>query len=594
MDAKEEVRARLNIVDVIGEYVTLQRAGRSYRGLSPFTQEKTPSFFVSPDKQIWHCFSTNKGGDIFAFVMEVEGVDFKEALSMLARKAGVELTDYQKGDGAAARRRERLYGLIALATRYFQQAMIQSKVAQDYIFERRRLSKEVVQNFALGYAPDNHTGLTRLLMQRGYSERELVDAGLSTRRRSGLGDLFRGRMMVPLRDPQGRTIGFTGRLIDESIKAPKYLNTPATPLYDKSHHVFGLELAKEPIRRSDYAVVVEGNLDVVSSHQAGVGQVVATAGTAMTEHHLKTIARFSRNIRLCFDGDKAGIAATERVIPLGKTAGVSLSVIVLPEGAKDPDELIQAQGVDAWLAAIAQTRDAVEWVIDEYVRRSDPATAAGKAAISSQALALIRQVDDPVQVQHYVDYLAGKLSIPTAPLLAKLARLASDTSPAARAGAQPARPAEQKTIKAKPAGRDPFAREDTFLAINAMLPAARESLLHVKSEDLHEGRRQQLHDVLSTLGQQPFTPDMLRENETYGKIILLQAEERYGGQQWDAQSLYEEALQLASLINAETIKMKLQNIREQMQQAYEAGDEASRTQLALQYQQLQQRLVRLK
>ncbi len=588
MDAKEEVRARLNIVDVIGEYVRLQRAGRSYRGLSPFTTEKTPSFFVSPDKQIWHCFSTNKGGDIFTFVMEVEGLDFKESLAMLARKAGVELSDYQKGDGMAAKRRERMYGLISLASRYFQQAMIQSKTAQQYIFQQRQLNKQAVQEFAIGYAPDSQTGLTKLLLERGYSADELIDAGLSARRRSGLGDLFRARMMVPLRDPQGRTLGFTGRLIDNDVKAPKYLNTPATILYDKSRHVFGLELAKEAIRQHDYAVVVEGNLDVVTSHQVGVKQVVATAGTALTEYHLTTIARFTPHIRLCFDGDKAGVAATERAIPIAYKTGVNLSVVVLPGSAKDPDELIR-QSVDAWQQAIATARDAVEWVIDEYCTRSDPKSAEGKATISSQALTLIRQVEDPVQVQHYIDYLAKRLSIPSAPLMTKLAT----TKPGQNDGTYveqrgtPDITHPTRTITAvKPVARDNNGNEDVFLALNAAYPDTRRSLELVKKESFHSEQRQQLFTVLTQLGDKPFTPEMLQENETYGKIVLFKAEQRYSGSSWNTDSLYDEAVTLASLMMNQTTKSKLKTISEAMQQAYEIGDESRLAELTREYQML--------
>lgn len=578
MDAKEEVRARLNIVDVIGEYVRLQRAGRSFRGLSPFTQEKTPSFFVSPDKQIWHCFSTNKGGDVFSFIMEVEGMDFKEALALLARKAGVELTQFQQGDGTAAKYRERLYGLITLASRYFQQAMVQSKPAQSYIFEKRQLSKAVVQDFGIGYAPDSMNNLTQLLLQRGYSQRELIDAGLSAQRRSGLADMFRARMMVPLRDPQGRVIGFTGRLLSDEVKAPKYLNTPATILYDKSRHVFGLELAKDALRQVDYAVLVEGNLDVVSSHQAGVRQVVATAGTAMTEFHLKTISRFTPHVRLCFDRDRAGIAATERAIPMARAVGVSLRVVELPDGVKDPDDLIK-QDVTAWQRCIDAARDAVEWVIDEYVSRHDPTSANGKTEISTLALRLVNQIDDPVQVEHYVNYLAGKLAIPAGPLHVKLQSIA-------HAPAEPTAQAQTKQLRLPPSAKDEYSYEDIFLAINTICPPARQSLALVDPANLHSPQRQRLYQQLTVLGEADFKPDQLPEDETYGKILLFKAEERYGGSQWDPDSLITEARGLANIINTRTTKTKLKTISEAMQHAYELGDEALLAELTKQYQAL--------
>ena len=339
MDAKEEIRSRLNIEDVIGEYVELKRAGRSYKGLSPFTGEKTPSFFVSPEKNIWHDFSSNKGGDVFAFVMEAEGMDFRQAMEFLARKAGVDLSEYQS---AGARKRttykKRLLAANELAARYFQQSLLRSQQAIEYVFKQRGLSRQTIQNFQIGYAPDSGTALLAALEKRGFTKREINDAGLLNRYGK---DLFRGRMMIPLMDQGGQVIGFTGRIIGNVPNAPKYLNTPQTLLYDKGRHIFALSQAKEAIRKSGFVVMVEGNLDVVSSHQAGVAQTVATAGTSMTENHLKAVKRLTSDVRLCYDSDKAGVAATERAIELASHEGVELTIISLPDGAKDPDELIK-------------------------------------------------------------------------------------------------------------------------------------------------------------------------------------------------------------------------------------------------------------
>ncbi|MDO4713021.1 MAG: DNA primase, partial [Candidatus Saccharibacteria bacterium] len=392
-DAKEEVRARLAIEDVIGEYVQLKRAGRNLKGLSPFTDERTPSFMVSPEKQIWHDFSSGKGGDVFSFVMLVEGMDFKQALEHLARKAGVDMSLFSRGDGRTAKRRARAREALGLAARFYQQVLVRTPEALSYVSQRRGLSRQTVQEFMIGYAPTDGQSLVAALEKRGFSRQELADAGLTNR--FG-GDLYRGRMVVALSDASGEVIGFTGRIIHEDPKAPKYLNTPQTLLFDKSRHIFGLFQAKEAIRRLDEAVIVEGNLDVVSSHQAGVKQVVATAGTAMTEQHLKTLSRLAGRVKLAFDGDKAGLSATERAIGLAQTVGVELEVVNLPDGAKDPDELIQSQGVEAWQAAIAQSVPAVQWVIDQYSRREDVQTAEGKRRFSTAALTLIRGLKDPV------------------------------------------------------------------------------------------------------------------------------------------------------------------------------------------------------
>ena len=364
-DAKEEVRERLAIEDVIGEYVQLKRAGRNLKGLSPFTDERTPSFMVSPEKGIWHDFSSGRGGDIYSFIMLMEGMDFPQALEHLARKAGVDLGMFSKGDGQTAKRRARAREALRLAAKFFQQTLLRTPEALEYVVKKRGLNRQTIADFSVGYAPDEGRALVAALEKRGFSRGELADAGLVNR--FG-GDLYRGRMTVALMDGSGEAVGFTGRIIRDEPNAPKYLNTPQTLLFDKSRHIFGLSQAKEAIRKSDVAVIVEGNLDVVSSHQAGVKNVVATAGTAMTAQHLKALSRLAGRIRLAFDGDKAGLAATERAIELAQGVGVELEVVTLPGEAKDPDELIQ-QDPALWSQAIDAAEPAVLWVIAQYTDR---------------------------------------------------------------------------------------------------------------------------------------------------------------------------------------------------------------------------------
>jgi DNA primase len=403
-DAKEEVRARLNIEDVISEYVQLKRAGRNFKGLSPFSGEKTASFMVSPDKHIWHDFSSGKGGDVFSFIMEVEGMDFRQALELLARRAGVDLSLYESaGSQELAQKKKRLLAASDLAATYYQQSLISNHHAQEYLFKQRKLNKKVVQDFRLGYAPDSGDALVTFLAKKGFSSQELKDAGLTNRYGS---DLFRGRMMVPLMDSSGQVIGFTGRIIVDDPSAPKYLNTPQTLLYDKSRQVFGLSQAKEAIRKADYAVVVEGNLDVVSSHQVNVDMVVASAGTAMTEHHLRALGRLTSNIRLAFDGDKAGLAATERAIPIAQAVGVDLTIISLPDSAKDPDELIQ-QDPALWQKAIDDAKPVVDWVVERFAERENIESAAGKRAFTTAALNVVRSLKDPVEQDHYLTQIAS-------------------------------------------------------------------------------------------------------------------------------------------------------------------------------------------
>src|SRR5580698_10331916 len=389
MDAVDEVKSRLSIEDVIGEYVQLKRAGRNWRGLSPFTNEKSPSFMVSPEKQIWHDFSSGKGGNMFSFVMEVEGVDFKGALELLARKAGIDIEQYRSGPRRDGPDKERLYAALDAATHFYQVQFSGNKLALEYVFKKRQFTKATALEWQLGYSPNTGNALLAHLKTKGFTEAEVQQAGLTARAyRGGVQDMFRGRLMIPLQDPQGRVIGFTARQLQDEPNSPKYINTPQTVLYDKSRHVYGLHLAKEAIRKTKFVVLAEGNLDVISSHQAGVRQVVATAGTALTEPHLKALSRFTGDIRLCFDADKAGVAATERAIPIASRVKVTLSIIDILSG-KDPDELIK-QDPKLWEQTIEHPKYALDWLMDRYKGILDLDSAVGKREFSDILLPTVR------------------------------------------------------------------------------------------------------------------------------------------------------------------------------------------------------------
>ncbi len=353
MDAAQEVKNRLNIEDVVSEYVQLKRSGRNFKGLSPWTNEKTASFIVSPEKQIWHDFSSGKGGDAISFVMEMEGLDFRGALELLARKAGVDLEQFgSRPNPAATKLKNRVLEASELAAKFYQKHLSVNKEALNYLLKSRNFSKKTVLDWQLGYSPNNGQALVNFLSKKNFTKDELKRAGLTTDRRGQPFDMFRGRIMIPLADGRGQIVGFTARQLAEDPNGPKYINTPGTVVYDKGAQVFGLHHAKEAIRKSEFVVVVEGNMDVIASYQAGVKNVVASAGTAMTEMHLKALKRFSGDIRLSFDADRAGLAATERVIPLAQKTGVTLSIINTG-AAQDPDELIQ-KDLKLWQKAMAQ------------------------------------------------------------------------------------------------------------------------------------------------------------------------------------------------------------------------------------------------
>ena len=580
-DAKEEVRARLNIEDVVGEYVQLKRAGRNFKGLSPFSGEKTPSFFVSPDKHIWHDFSSNKGGDIFSFVMEVEGMDFRQALEHLARKAGVDLSMYEsKGSQDLARRKKRLLDAHHLAAQYYQHSLLRNQHALEYVFKTRGLSKSIVQSFQIGYAPTSGDALVQFLAKKGFTRQELADAGLTNR--FG-GDLFRGRMMVPLMDGGGQVIGFTARIISgDDPNAPKYLNTPQTLLYDKSRHVFGLSQAKEAIRTSDYAVIVEGNLDVVSSHQAGVAQVVATAGTALTEQHLRALKRLSGHIRLSFDADKAGIAATERAIPIASDVGVELTIISLPEGAKDPDELIQ-QDVNLWQTAIDQAMPAVDWILQQYAQREDITTASGKRTFTTAALNVVSGLHDPIEKDHYEKVIASMVGSSIEAVKAKLSTVATKT-------AAPTRRSVARTDSAS--GRDERSYQDNLLAV-ALIDAPSQQLFVDTDSEVFAGEERQavaayLHAHAGAV--LTATPKELQKFDTYVKILLLKADARYAD--WNDQDRYFETARLLRQVVNEHKKQTQEQLTNKLREAENAGDEAQATQLRAQLNTLIKEITR--
>jgi DNA primase len=560
MDAVEEIKSRLNIEDVVSEYVQLKRAGRNFKGLSPFTPERTPSFMVSPEKGIWHDFSSGKGGNIFSFVMEMEGLEFKEALELLARKANVDLEQFRGNRGSGnAKVKERLYEANEMACKFYQVQFSKNQTTLEYVFTKRKFTKETALAFRLGYSPNNGSALIDYLVKQGFTEKELTQAGLTARRyRGGIQDMFRGRLMVPLQDQQGRVIGFTARLLEDIPDAPKYLNTPQTLLYDKSRHVYGLHLAKDSLRRDGFAVLVEGNLDVIASHQTGVKNVVATAGTALTEQHLKTISRFTGDLRLAFDQDKAGIAATERAIPIASKVGVKLNIISIPEG-KDPDELIKKDPA-LWEKAITKPDYALDWLIGQYKQRLDLEKAHDKREFSDVMITVIRQLTDSVEQDHFIRKIAEILAVAPEALTSKL-------------NEKPVQRTSRKQTTRQPVEIDKYALDlkkiqDKIMALGLMRPGLREELATIKAEFMPEEQARTLFEYL--LQHPEFDGNLkgvsaLKKITEYVKIVSLQYEDLYQDQD-DVELKQELKRQMNSLIK-QYVKTKNAEISFQLEQA---------------------------
>ncbi len=408
MEAVEEVKSHLDIVDVAAEYLQLKPAGSgSFRANCPFHQEKTPSFFVNRQRQSWHCFGCNKGGDVISFVMDIEGMDFREALEHLAQKAGVTLPAFNT---QATGERRRLQEINDLAARFFRSTLLQSpdaEHARKYAAERG-IDELTGDLFRIGYAPESWDALRNALNAKEISDDEILRAGLIAQSQNGGRpyDRFRDRLMFPIQDVHGHTIGFTGRSLSKDAKEAKYVNTPETAIFKKSNVLYGLDKAKGEIKSKNTCVIVEGNMDVVSSHRVGITNVVCSSGTALTADQLRLISRFTKNVLIAFDADSAGITATLRGLDLARAEDFNIKVITLPpEAGKDPDDAVRKDPA-LWKEAIASAVDIMDWVFRLAFKGKNLSDPMQKREIAQQVLPEIKRIVDPIIRDHWIKKLA--------------------------------------------------------------------------------------------------------------------------------------------------------------------------------------------
>lgn len=443
MSVVDDVKARLDIVEVVSQYVPLKQAGRTYKALCPFHSEKTPSFVVFPESQTWRCFgSCNEGGDIFSFVMRNEGWDFGEALHILAQKAGVQLEEQTPEVKARQTADERLYALLDEAAQLYMNILIDEQSAQstrDYVIDRG-LTADTVRHFQLGYAPDEWSFALDHFRRRGFRQEEVIAAGLAVENDRGrVYDRFRHRLMIPIRDGRGRTLGFGARALDAD-QQPKYLNSPQGKLFDKSQLIYGLDLARRSIRESETTVVTEGYMDVIQAHQAGFTNVVAQMGTALTEAQVHQLAKYANRLILALDTDEAGVNATMRDLDVVRdsliendnpnsmmfdarsmirSAGkmeLDIRVLQLPNG-KDPDEFIRAMP-DQWMEVIQNARSLVDYVIDVGTKElPSDADTYERERIARRLLPLLNASESDLQRRQNIQRLALRLRIPEKDLL---------------------------------------------------------------------------------------------------------------------------------------------------------------------------------
>lgn len=410
MDQVAQVREKIDVVALIGEYVAVKKAGRNFKANCPFHNEKTPSFVISPERQMWHCFGCQKGGDAFTFLMEYEHLEFPEALRMLAKKAGITLES--TFDSTTTTKKELYYKLNHIAADFYHYILTKhpaGKRALTYLTEERKISPKVIETFLLGFAPGRGDPLVAYLTKKkGFKPDDIVDAGLASFRYGRASDFFFNRLMFPLFDHRDNIIGFSGRMIDATLTGGKYVNTRETLVYHKGDGFFGFNVTKQEIRTAQHAIVMEGEFDVMSSFQAGVGNVVAVKGTALTENQVHLLARFVQKISLCFDVDKAGIDAMKRSVAVLEKQGLSVMVIT-PPGGKDPDEAIKHDEY-AFKKSVKEEVGIYDFLLENALKNNDPKTAEGKKQISQDLLPLLAQIENEVVKEHYMRKLSDALS----------------------------------------------------------------------------------------------------------------------------------------------------------------------------------------
>ena len=410
---KEQVRSTANIVEVISGYVPLKKRGQNFWGCCPFHGEKTPSFAVNPAKIMFYCFGCHEGGDIFKFIMKIENCDFKDALKLLAGRYGIAVPERHKTAVEIRREklRERIYETNATATKFFQACLLKTdygKAALAYL-RNRGINDDIIASFSIGYALNSYTALLSNLGRRGFKGEELIAAGLVAEgREKQLYDKFRNRVMIPIKDPKGKIVGFGGRVLDNST--PKYLNTAETVWFNKRRLLFAMDVAYKAIRQSHQAIVVEGYMDAISLHAAGIMNVVASMGTAFATEQAKLLKRIADEVVFCYDSDSAGRRASVRAVSIARAEGLKVRIAGVPEG-KDPDEYVRHYGKEAFEQVIQNALEGIDFQIEETILQSDTANLAGKVEAVSNILPFLLECKSEIEAAEHMRRLAQRLTI---------------------------------------------------------------------------------------------------------------------------------------------------------------------------------------
>jgi len=584
----DQIKSRLDVVDVIGEYVSLKQSGQNWKGLCPFHGEKTPSFMVHREKQIWHCFGCGLGGDIFEFIEKFENVDFPEALEILARKAGVELSrEVQPG---ASNKRTRLFQLLSEAVNFYQEQLKSDpgSSARQYLASRG-VTAESISSFALGYAPAEWDKLANYLRNKGFSLEELIAAGvaLKSERGPGIYDRFRDRLLFPIFDVQDRPVGFGGRTLDPGAREAKYINSSQGPVYNKSTILYNLNLAKEHIRSAGYALLVEGYMDVVGCVQAGIKNVVATSGTALTQEQVKLLKRYCNEIRLCFDADLAGQSASERGIDLALAAELEVKIVALSQG-KDPDEAARMNLVK-FKQEIEQALPIGEYAFKSVFKKVDVKTREGKKQAAKLLLAAIAKLPDPVERDFYIKRLSRDLDVEEKSLRESLPnpRMSNQIS-APVATPQASRPSREQMLSERlialliKFGKE-FWPQTTGLE-PAMLTEPEAELYRQAHLQYTESQRVDFEELKRELNYEP----------TYNRLIDilgLQAEHEFA--EFTAAEATKEFNQVSRELKLNYLKRQLKLLSDAISQAERAQQPGELEELSLRYREVADQLAQL-
>lgn len=531
----QEIKERLPITEVLADYIQMKKAGVNFKAVCPFHNEKTPSLIISPVKQIWHCFGCGLGGDVFEFIKQAENVEFTEALKILADRAGVELRKQTQEEFQKEQKKADLYEINDTAAQYYEKVLWESESARGALeyLKKRGLTDKTIQSWRLGYAPDDFHYLENFLGKK-YSKSDIELAGLIINKDNSKEyfDRFRGRIMFPIQNIHGQIVGFTGRLLQEKENAGKYINSPETPIYNKSRELYGLYRAKNTIRKENRCIVMEGNMDVISSHQAGFPQAVASSGTALTSDQFLILKRFCDHLVFAFDADSAGSTATRRALEIALNLGFNVKIVDL-KAAKDPDELIK-KGVGLWQKAVEGASNFVDFFFEKTFAQFDPESVESKREMTKQLTPLIYRITEPVTRAHYVRKLSERLNVAESAIWDIINRL-SLPRPGVRAQGAENRKTRQQILQDQVLGLTLVTKDNSFIEKFRTDDFDEENIAIVKAI-LENKKPAEISDRLELLffsatveiSEQKLDPkvELRRVADEYKKLIIKQRMEK--------------------------------------------------------------------